>query len=202
MKLAQRIALGYIKAKLNLLSAISKKKAAEKPMEDPVEIKKPEEKKIFLCETLENFWDYDNSEFIQRHLARGHSMSRKHAFCMHAFVKNYWRPYWGDDTTIEDLTKPELDDFFFYLYNEKDLCGETVNKVINSAGRCTRWLYENNKIKFNPLFGIERFKAEHAERDIGYALRQGDAGIQRSGNSRISEGQSGVLRDTAGRRQL
>ena len=145
---------------------VVKKKPVEKPVEEAVEIKKPEEKKIVLCEALENFWDYDNSEFIQRHLARGHSMSRKHAFCMHAFVKNYWRPYWGDDTTIEDLTKPELDDFFFYLYNEKDLCGETVNKVINSASRCTRWLYENNKIKFNPLFGIERFKAEHADRDI------------------------------------
>lgn len=33
MKLAQKIALGYIKAKLNLLSAISKKKAAEKAFE-------------------------------------------------------------------------------------------------------------------------------------------------------------------------
>ena len=138
------------------------------PASSPSPAAKPVAKKsdIKLCEFLINFWDYDNSEFIQRHIARGHSMSKKHAFCMHAFVKNYWRPYWGDDTTIEDLTKLELDDFFFYLYREKQLAGETVNKVINSASRCTRWLYENNKIKINPLFGIERFKAEHAGRDI------------------------------------
>ena len=85
---------------------------------------------------------------------------------MHAFVKNYWRPYWGDDTCIEDLTKAELDDFFFFLYREKQLSGETVNKVINSASRCTRWLYDNGKIKTNPLFGVERFKADHLDRGI------------------------------------
>lgn len=149
---------------------VIKKKSCETKVEavpaEKAETKSESDGKLLLCDTLENFWDYDNSEFIQRHIARGHTMSKKHAFCMHAFVKNYWRPYWGDDTTIEDLTKPELDDFFFYLFREKQLAGETVNKVINSASRCTRWLYENNRIKINPLFGIERFKADHAERDI------------------------------------
>ena len=149
---------------------VIKKKASEPLVEKEVEV--PAEKKtaggdkLLLCETLENFWDYDNSEFIYRHVSRGHSMSRKHAFCMHAFVKNYWRPYWGDDTCIEDLTKAELDDFFFFLYREKQLSGETVNKVINSASRCTRWLYDNGKIKTNPLFGVERFKADHLDRGI------------------------------------
>ncbi len=122
--------------------------------------------KLKLCDTLENFWDYDKSEFIERYVAYGHSMTRKHAFCMHAYVRNYWRPYWGDDTTIEDLTKPELDDFFFYLYREVGLSGETVNKVINSCSRATRWLLENKKIKENPMIGVERFKADHLDRGI------------------------------------
>lgn len=54
-------------------------------------------------------------------MAYGHSMSKKHAFNQRSFVRNYWRPYWGDDTCIEDLTKPELDDFFYYLYREVGL---------------------------------------------------------------------------------
>ena len=143
---------------------VIKKKNSEPLVEKEPETESGE--KLLLCDTLENFWDYDKSEFIYRHISRGHSMSKKHAFCMHAFVKNYWRPYWGDDTRIEDLTKPELDDFFFYLYREKQLAGETVNKVINSASRCTRWLFENGKIKTNPLFGVERFKADHLDRGI------------------------------------
>ena len=128
---------------------------------------KPEEsKKLLLCDTLENFWDYEKSEFIEKHLAHGHSMSKKHAFCMHAYVRNYWRPYWGDDTLIEDLTKPELDDFFFYLYKEKGLKGETVNKVINSCSRATRWLFDNKRIKENPMLGVERFKSDNLDRGI------------------------------------
>ena len=149
---------------------IKKKTAVEAPAaEEPApktEPKKDNGGKLLLCDTLESFWDYDNSEFIYRHISRGHSMSKKHAFCMHAFVRNYWRPYWGDDTCIEDLTKPELDDFFFFLYREKQLSGETVNKVINSASRCTRWLLDMGKIKVNPLAGIERFKADHLDRGI------------------------------------
>lgn len=86
--------------------------------------------KLKLCDTLENFWDYDKSEFIERYVAYGHSMTRKHAFCMHAYVRNYWRPYWGDDTTIEDLTKPELDDFFFYLYREVALSGDVSEQCL------------------------------------------------------------------------
>jgi len=85
---------------------------------------------------------------------------------MHAYVRNYWRPYWGDDTLIEDLTKPELDDFFFYLYKEKGLKGETVNKVINSCSRATRWLFDNKRIKENPMLGVERFKSDNLDRGI------------------------------------
>lgn len=126
----------------------------------------PAGEKIPLCDFLDNFWDYDKSEFIERTLAYGHSMSRKHAFNQRSFVRNYWRPYWGDDTCIEDLTKPELDDFFFYLYREVGLKGETVNKVINSCSRATRWLLDNKRIKENPMLGVERFKADHMDRGI------------------------------------
>ena len=131
-----------------------------------VSVLKNEGGKIPLCAFLDNFWDYDNSPFIERTLAYGHSISRKHAYNQRSFVRNYWRPYWGDDTCIEDLTKPELDDFFYYLYREVGLKGETVNKIINSCSRATRWLLDNKRIKENPMLGVERFKAEHLDRGI------------------------------------
>lgn len=44
--------------------------------------------KHLLCANLESFWDYDTFVFIKRQLYRGHSLSKKYAFCMKAFVRN------------------------------------------------------------------------------------------------------------------
>lgn len=96
--------------------------------------------KHLLCSNLESFWDYDTSVFIKRQLDRGHSLSKKYAFCMKAFVSNYWRPYFVDDMCIEDLTVPQLVDFLFYLHDVKELASETINKNINCVNRCLNWL--------------------------------------------------------------
>lgn len=72
--------------------------------------------RIKLCEYLLNFWNYDNSEFIKRYLAHGNNMTKKHTQNMIRLVKNYWQPYFGDDVFVDELDKPTLDDFFFFLY--------------------------------------------------------------------------------------
>lgn len=139
----------------------AKKKSVEAPSSTTAA-----ETRHHLCETLEYFWDFDNSEYIRRTLEHGHSITRKHAFCMHAYVKNYWRPYFGDEICIEDLTLEELDDFFFFLHDEQELANETVNKNINMANKCFKTLLTMKKIKANPLDGIERFKTDNEERGI------------------------------------
>ena len=129
-------------------------------------ISKPQETGIPLISFLRNFWDYDNSEFIKRYLAHGHNMTKRHTDMMLGLVKNYWGPYFGDEITVQELDRTILDDFFFYLYTEKQLSGGTVNKAINCGSRAMRYLFENNKIESNPMAGIERFNAEELERGI------------------------------------
>ncbi|MCR5764570.1 MAG: tyrosine-type recombinase/integrase [Treponema sp.] len=133
---------------------------------EPAKPVKPKNSGLPLCETIENFWDYDNSEFIKRSILKGHTISKKHAFCMKSYVKNYWRPYFGDDKCIEDLTLAEMDDFLFDLYDQKELKSETVNKNINCANKCFKYLLSQKKIKENPIEGIERFKTDNEERGI------------------------------------
>ena len=125
-----------------------------------------EDGKHLVCANLEWFWDFDSSVFIKRQLDRGHSISKKYAFCMKAFVRNYWRPYFGDDACIEDLTVPELDDFLFYLHDVRNLASETINKNINCANRCFNWLASQKKIPENPVASVERFKVDAEERGI------------------------------------
>lgn len=127
---------------------------------------KPGKPRIKLIEYLKGFWDYDNSEFIKRYLAHGNNMTKKHTQNMESLIKNYWQPYFGDETYIDELDKPTLDDFFFYLYSERQLKGGTVNKAINVGSRAMSYLFENGKIEKNPMFGVERFNPQQLERGI------------------------------------
>ena len=122
--------------------------------------------RIKLYEFMLNFWDYDNSEFIQRYIAHGNNMTKGHAKNMQSLVRNYWLPYFGEEMFVDELDKTMLDDFFFYLYREKGLKGGTVNKAINCGSRAMRYLYENHKISENPMAGVERFNPNQLERGI------------------------------------
>ena len=122
--------------------------------------------RIKLYEFMLNFWDYDNSEFIQRYIAHGNNMTKGHAKNMQSLVRNYWLPYFGEDTFVDELDKTMLDDFFFYLYREKGLKGGTVNKAINCGSRAMRYLYDNHKITENPMAGVERFNPNQLDRGI------------------------------------
>lgn len=108
-----------------------------------------QEKGIKLSEFLLDFWDYENSEFIKRYLAKGKQISRKHADNMKSLAKNYWFPYFGEDKFVQDLDEEELEDFFFYLFSERGLKGGTVNKAINCGSRAMRYLFEKRKISVN-----------------------------------------------------
>ena len=121
---------------------------------------------IPLSSFLLNFWDFDNSDFIKRYIAHGHNMTKRHTQMMLGLVKNYWKPYFGDEITVEELDRQTLDDFFFYLHTEKQLSGGTVNKAINCGSRAMRYLFENKRIQTNPMAGIERFNAEEIGRGI------------------------------------
>lgn len=71
-------------------------------IERPSAVTNPE---IPLTDFLLNFWDYEKSEFIKRHLAHGHSMTKRHTDMMKGIVKNYWKPYFGDEVTVQQLDK-------------------------------------------------------------------------------------------------
>lgn len=85
---------------------------------------------------------------------------------MQSYIKNNFRPYFGDEVCIEDLTRDELDNFFFYLREDKELSGGTVNKNINCANVGFKHLVDTGKLKPNPLSEIEKFKPENKERGI------------------------------------
>ncbi|EID85038.1 Site-specific recombinase XerD [Treponema sp. JC4] len=159
--LTKKFNLNISDAKAETVTPSGEEKTLQKPQK-----KAARPASIKLIPYLLEFWNFEKSEFIKRHLAYGHSMTKRHTDMMLGLVRNYWQPYFGDDITIQELDRTDLDDFFFYLHSEKELKGGTVNKAINCGSRCMRWLYDNKRIESNPMAGVERFNAEELERGI------------------------------------
>ena len=123
-------------------------------------------KPIFLIETLSNFWDFENSEYVKKRIARGYDIKQRNCKEKLGIVKRYWAKYFDADRTVQSLTSRELDDFLMYLRTEKKLSADTVNKTMTAGNMAFEFLIKEGLITSNPLTSVERFKVNAKKRGI------------------------------------
>lgn len=123
-------------------------------------------KPIFLIETLSNFWDFENSEYVKKRIARGYDIKQRNCKEKSGIVKRYWAKYFDADRTVQSLTSRELDDFLMYLRTEKKLSADTVNKTMTAGNMAFEFLIKEGLITSNPLSSVERFKVNAKKRGI------------------------------------
>ncbi len=123
-------------------------------------------KPIFLIETLTNFWDFENSEYVKKRIARGYDIKQRNCKEKLGIVKRYWAKYFDADRTVQSLTSRELDDFLMYLRTEKKLSADTVNKTMTAGNMAFEFLIKEGLITSNPLTSVERFKVNAKKRGI------------------------------------
>ena len=123
-------------------------------------------KPIFLIETLTNFWDFENSEYVKKRIARGYDIKQRNCKEKLGIVKRYWAKYFDADRTVQSLTSRELDDFLMYLRIEKNLSADTVNKTMTAGNMAFEFLIKEGLITSNPLSSVERFKVNAKKRGI------------------------------------
>lgn len=123
-------------------------------------------KPIFLIETLSNFWDFENSEYVKKRIARGYDIKQRNCKEKLGIVKRYWAKYFDADRTVQSLTSRELDDFLMYLRIEKNLSADTVNKTMTAGNMAFEFLIKEGLITSNPLTSVERFKVNAKKRGI------------------------------------
>lgn len=123
-------------------------------------------KPIFLIETLSNFWDFENSEYVKKRIARGYDIKQRNCKEKLGIVKRYWAKYFDADRTVQSLTSRELDDFLMYLRTEKKLSADTVNKTMTAGNMAFEFLIKEGLITSNPLTCVERFKVNAKKRGI------------------------------------
>ena len=123
-------------------------------------------KPVFLIETLTNFWDFENSEYVKKRIARGYDIKQRNCKEKSGIVKRYWAKYFDADRTVQSLTSRELDDFLMYLRIEKNLSADTVNKTMTAGNMAFEFLIKEGLITSNPLSSVERFKVNAKKRGI------------------------------------
>ena len=123
-------------------------------------------KPVFLIETLTNFWDFENSEYVKKRIARGYDIKQRNCKEKSGIVKRYWAKYFDADRTVQSLTSRELDDFLMYLRTEKKLSADTVNKTMTAGNMAFEFLIKEGLITSNPLSSVERFKVNAKKRGI------------------------------------
>ena len=123
-------------------------------------------KPIFLIETLSNFWDFENSEYVKKRIARGYDIKQRNCKEKLGIVKRYWAKYFDADRTVQSLTSRELDDFLMYLRIEKNLSADTINKTMTAGNMAFEFLIKEGLITSNPLSSVERFKVNAKKRGI------------------------------------
>ena len=123
-------------------------------------------KPVFLIETLLKFWDFENSEYVKKRIARGYDIKQRNCKEKLGIVKRYWAKYFDADRTVQSLTSRELDDFLMYLRTEKKLSADTVNKTMTAGNMAFEFLIKEGLITSNPLTSVERFKVNAKKRGI------------------------------------
>ena len=121
---------------------------------------------ILLIDALTSFWDFENSEYVKKRIARGYDIKQRNCKEKLGIVRRYWAKYFDADRTIQSLTPKELDEFLLYLRMEKELSADTVNKTMTAGNMAFDFLVKEGLIDSNPLASVERFKVSSKKRGI------------------------------------
>lgn len=123
-------------------------------------------KPVFLIETLLNFWDFENSEYVKKRLLRGFDIKQRNCKEKLGIVRRYWAKYFDADRTVQSLTSRELDEFLLSLRRDRGLSADTVNKTMTAGNMAFEFLIKEGLITSNPLSSVERFKVTAKKRGI------------------------------------
>ena len=123
--------------------------------------------KMNLCEFLQNFWTPEKSEYIKNKRAHNKPIGDYHCKEMFNMVDRYWKPFFGEEFTVGQLTEQYLEDFLQELANFRHLKGATINHARTCGATGLKWLKNKGLIHSNPMANVEAFsKSDSVARGI------------------------------------
>jgi integrase len=113
---------------------------------------------------LEDFWDYDHSEYIRDRLSHGYRFSRRYAHECQKRLKSILVPFFRDKklncVTTEDLKNLSND------LDGRGLSTSSINQIVLVAVTPLKWAFNEKIIPANPAAGLTRFSVTNKERGV------------------------------------
>lgn len=128
------------------------------------EVKPVEVCKTSLVAFLENFWTYDKSPYVQDKLIHKQKIGKRHCSDSKNRV-SYWKEYFTESKSLEDVTTVDLKAFEKSLADKK-LSTATLNHIMIAGKTAFKWAVANKKLAEDPCIGLTRYGKETKERNI------------------------------------
>lgn len=113
---------------------------------------------------LEEFWDFDKSEYIQDKLAHGHRFTRSHAQKSSRMLSKTIKPFFND-VKLNAVTTNDLNRLTKQLA-DKGLSTATIKQNLLVCCTPLKWAYETKIIPNNPCLGLSKFVIINKERGV------------------------------------
>jgi len=112
---------------------------------------------------LDNFYDFDNSEYLKDKRARGSGVTRNYCIRTRQMIKREWEPVFKGKTLAE-VTRGDLRNFGIAL--RKRLAGKTVNNVVLPGRVALRWAFNEKMIPEDVTAGLGGYSGGEKKRGI------------------------------------
>ena len=136
-------------------------------------------KKTPLLSYIADFWDFEHSDYVQDKLAHGQRIGKRYCYEQINLLK-YWKEFFTDDVTLEELTVAQLREFERYLqkrHENKELKNSngkpigplstiTMKNIIKCGGTSFKWAVKQGYIATNPEAALTNYSTVSKERGI------------------------------------
>ena len=113
---------------------------------------------------LTNFWDWDNSPYIQEKLRKAHGIHRRHCKMQGQAVNLYWKPFFAG-RSIGEINAKDIDAFITEI-GKKDISASRKNVVILAGIKPLRWAFSKGIIENDPTRGHIMYSGEKTKQNI------------------------------------
>lgn len=117
-----------------------------------------------LIPFLEDFWDFEKSQYVKGRQSKDHRISRRHCYDCKMHVRNHWKKFFPIER-IDEIGLAELESFAFSL-KSRGLKGKTINNVMNPGLVALKWAFERDMISKDPTKGYGQFAVKNDKRGV------------------------------------
>ena len=118
-----------------------------------------------FCDYLNQFWDFEKSEYFREQETMGKEPQPEYANEMQRAVKRYYQPYFQNKLLCQ-IDGNELQKFIVYLKIDKNLAASTVNSARNTAIKALRYAVRMKYIRHFDFDNVLRAGGKSKERGV------------------------------------